>query len=301
MRMGTSKGNPNEIGPCRAKDPGDCPHRSARMDMTQAEADSWMEARARESSDASTHSLSRSGGSSSGDEQSIMQRSRRRSCSSRGKASDARKTRIRKTMAVVMAATAMTSVFMTGPLNATATEATPTQSYSVSQAADKLDHAGEINLKLVEGKPDDLSGEQKYEVTADGDHVADVALKPGREGSTWSAVLKATSGGETGTAETGAIKDSAVTVGGTLSASRSRLSASSENRACPMATSTVVRAVTWTCRLSRLASTRSIMRTTSRAVLLSTRWSLAVETRTGLSRLKRLPGEIAGPMAWTWC
>ena len=81
----------------------------------------------------------------------------------------------------------------------------------MSQAADKLDHAGEINLKLVEGKPDDLSGEQKYEVTADGDHVADVALKPGREGSTWSAVLKATSGGETGTAETGAIKDSAVT------------------------------------------------------------------------------------------
>ena len=212
MRMGTSKGNPNEIGPCRAKDPGNCPHRSARMDMTQAEADSWMEARARESSDASTHSLSRSGGSSSGDGQSIMQRSRRRSCSSRGKASDARKTRIRKTMAVVMAATAMTSVFMTGPLNATATEATPTQSYSVSQAADKLDHAGEINLKLVEGKPDDLSGEQKYEVTADGDHVADVALKPGREDSTWSAVLKATSGGETGTAETGAIKDSAVTV-----------------------------------------------------------------------------------------
>lgn len=62
MRMGISKGNPNEIGPCRAKDPGNCPYRSARMDMTQAEADSWMGARVRESSDASTHSLSRSGG-----------------------------------------------------------------------------------------------------------------------------------------------------------------------------------------------------------------------------------------------
>lgn len=202
MWMGVDKTNPAVLSRCRARDPEHCPYHTDHMDMSAGEADRWMEARAREQAMGRRSGLSKlsKGGAR------FTAAGRRTSMMARKTAGSERRSRVRKTLATMMAGVALAGAVMgTTAMGGCAAEeapsASPSYSYSASQAASKLDSAKVIKMKLTSGKAFDLSSDAHYDVEADGEVVASIVLKPDSEATSWDAVMESTGGGKMGSVE----------------------------------------------------------------------------------------------------
>lgn len=223
MWMGVDGNDPSSLSRCRAKDPSHCPYHTAHMDLTQAEADKWMEEKARESHGAASSSLTRAD-SSSASRRGRLSRLAGFRLRDRKPASSKRLGSVKRTIAVLLATTAVTGMLAGCSSGADAAGASPEVAYDASQAASKLDSASVITLKLTEGKASDISVAKTYDVEADGGKVATIELKPGSDGVSWDAVMESTDGGKMGTASHDGVKGSAAIVRDVLDKQKSYVS-----------------------------------------------------------------------------
>lgn len=224
MWMGVDKTNPAVLSRCRAKDPEHCPYHTDHMDMSAREADRWMEDRAREQAVGGRPGLSK------------LSKGRARSTAvsgiagmmARKTAGSERRSRVRKTLATMMAGVALAGAVMgTTAMSACAAEApsaSPSYSYSARQAANKLDSAKVIKMKLTSGEVFYLSSEEHYDVEADGEVVASIVLTPDSKAASWDAVMESTDGEKMGSVEREAGDDHAATVRDLVDKQESRVS-----------------------------------------------------------------------------
>ena len=216
MLMGVDKRDPKVLSRCRAKDPSRCPYHTEHMDVTQAEASRWMEARAREEAmDEHRPALSkkRVGYAAAG-----------RSLIARKTAGSERRSRVRKTLATVMAVVALSGCSFMGSAAPSNTVPPVSASYTASQAASKLDSASVIKMKRTSSKTTSLASVLSYDVEADGVKVASITLKPDGKAKSWDAVMESTDGGKMGSAEHKAADSHSITVEDTVDKQESTVS-----------------------------------------------------------------------------
>lgn len=215
MLMGVDKSNPKVLSRCRAKDPSCCPYHTEHMDVTQAEASRWMEARAREQAASKRSSLSKGATRTAGGITSMM---------ARKTAGSERRSRARKALATVMAVVALSGCSFMGDAAPADTVPPASTSYTASQAASKLDSASVIKMKRTSSKTTSLASVLSYDVEADGVKVASITLKPDGKAKSWDAVMESTDGGKMGSAEHKAADSHSITVEDTVDKQESTVS-----------------------------------------------------------------------------
>lgn len=215
MLMGVDKRDPKVLSRCRAKDPARCPYHTEHMDVTQAEAGRWMEARAREQAAGKRPSLSKGAARTAGGVTSMM---------ARKTAGSERRSRVKKTLATVMAVVALSGCSFMGAAAPADTVPPVSASYTASQAASKLDSASVIKMKRTSSKTTSLASVLSFDVEADGVKVASITLKPDSKAKSWDAVMESTDGGKMGSAEHKAADGHSITVEDTVDKQESTVS-----------------------------------------------------------------------------